>query len=80
MSEDTKEKSQDKPKDKPKIARKEVVALAKALFRAQNKKSDADKADKADKASFKDAKAEMLPQARRMLRNLHKQGYGLTKS
>ncbi len=58
---------------KPGIAREDVVALARALFRAQAKKSDA-------KASFKDARAEMLPQARRMLKNLHKQGYSLTKS
>ena len=79
MSEDTKEESENKPD----IARKEVVALAKALFRVQNRKSDADegdKADKGDKVSFKDAKAEMLPLARRTLRNLHKQGYSLTES
>ncbi len=65
MSDDTKEKSD--------IAREDVVALAKAMFRVQAKKSD-------DKASFKDARAEMLPLARRTLKALHKQGYGLTKS
>ena len=75
-------------KAKPEISHKDAVALAKAMFRVQNRKSggDADKgsdksADKAAfKAAFKAAKPEMMLKARRTLKLLHNQGYRLTKA
>jgi len=71
MTEDT--------KTKPAIAREDAMALARAIFRVQNRKSDAD-AESDDKPSFKDAKREMLPLARRTLKILHNQGYSLIKT
>ncbi len=68
MSDDTKVKIE--------VSKEDTAILARALFKAQNKKDDA---DTGDKVTFKAAKNEMLPLARRTLKALKRQGYSLSK-
>lgn len=68
MSDDTKVKVE--------VSKEDAAVLARAMFKAQSKKDDA---DSGDKVSFKSAKGEMLPLARRTLKILKRQGYALSK-
>ncbi|HGG03872.1 MAG TPA: hypothetical protein ENK28_00290 [Aliiroseovarius sp.] len=69
---------QTKTKTKIEVSKEDTATLARALFKARSPKGEDKSAG--DKASFKEAKGELMPLARRTLRALHKQGYGLSKS
>ena len=68
----------DETETKSEFSHEDVMALARAMFRIQNKSGDADSGD--DKTSFQDVKSDMMRTARRTLKILKGQGYSLTKA
>jgi hypothetical protein len=64
----------------PGIPKEDILALARALFKVQNRPGKSEAGAEGEKPSFKEAKAEMIPLARRTLKLLHARGYVLSKA
>lgn len=63
----------------PDVSSEDAKVLARVLFKAQKVKNK-DVAEEVEEVAFKDAKKELMPVARRMLKILARQGYTLSKS
>lgn len=71
----------------PDVSSEDTKVLARVLFKAQNVKNKGaagnaaeNAAENTEELAFKDAKKELMPVARRMLKILARQGYTLSKS